>query len=638
MRKYLFFMLFVFSLFPSVFAEEQGFIRCDSGSTKPIAAWTAPGQPYILEQLECGRTITIAGRENNYTKVKVGINFAYVESKYVQQKQDQTQIKQIQSPKAERQQTLQAASEQSKSEPVLSSNPKDAVKSETREFKPNSVSTAVEQSDQGAESSTHKSDVSKVSSKPKKIKIHGYVTSVISLTSFEIEDYRITRDLSLNLELEKSETEQVADFKPEDIRVGTELEINGQYDENIAELKAQSIKVILEEHRKVKRTALLEHAPQIARDGDNWRGTFFADGQRIAVNPETQAVIKLNKSERDLDKKMRKDKKKEPNNSKGAETDDAAITKLESLEQITPNTFMTYEGVRNDDGSISALRLEFMKNELEKGEASLWKQLSPKVKMSNFIKGKSGEVQIRGVGKFKLVPNAEAQEYIANLGLSLIPVVQRKMSATEMEKIPFQFFLVQDKEPNAFATANGIVVVNDSMLETLENESQLAFVLAHEISHAVQEHYWRQLQYHHKKLAALQIGGAIAGAFGGWGSVAKNIANLTVAAVRNGYSRDLENQADRMGLEYMSSAGFDPREAPRAWKVMTSKYGDQATNLFWSRHDNNATRRSYLMVELRNNYNNLDYSKMSIDQNQYNRIAQIIKSGRASKYKVKVKY
>ena len=77
-----------------------------------------------------------------------------------------------------------------------------------------------------------------------------------------------------------------------------------------------------------------------------------------------------------------------------------------------------------------------------------------------------------------------------------------------------------------------------------------------------------------------------------------------------GYSRSLEDQADRMGLEYMIDAGYDPREAPRVWKVLTLAEGDKPTNFFWSNHNNNTTRRSYLMAELKNNYPNLDYSKL----------------------------
>ena len=60
---------------------------------------------------------------------------------------------------------------------------------------------------------------------------------------------------------------------------------------------------------------------------------------------------------------------------------------------------------------------------------------------------------------------------------------------------------------NAFATPNGIVVVNSGLMEMLENEAQLAAVVGHEIAHATHEHTWRQQQFHKKK----RIGIAIAG-------------------------------------------------------------------------------------------------------------------------------
>src|SRR5690242_3808181 len=78
----------------------------------------------------------------------------------------------------------------------------------------------------------------------KSVKIHGYVTSVKSATEFELDEYRITRDASLTLELEKSDDpEEMTSFTPEDIRVGTELEIRGELDEATNQLKAKVIKV-----------------------------------------------------------------------------------------------------------------------------------------------------------------------------------------------------------------------------------------------------------------------------------------------------------------------------------------------------------------------------------------------------------
>ncbi len=62
----------------------------------------------------------------------------------------------------------------------------------------------------------------------KEVKIHGFVTNVVSPTSFEIDDYRIMRDIGLQMEIEKDQSgEATAKFNPEDVKVGTELEIKG---------------------------------------------------------------------------------------------------------------------------------------------------------------------------------------------------------------------------------------------------------------------------------------------------------------------------------------------------------------------------------------------------------------------------
>jgi predicted Zn-dependent protease len=249
-----------------------------------------------------------------------------------------------------------------------------------------------------------------------------------------------------------------------------------------------------------------------------------------------------------------------------------------------------------------------MKNEMEKDEASLWKSLKLKEKASNFADGKPGELKIDKVGSYKLLPSQAAQTFISNLGQSLVPSYQRMMPDGDPQKIPFKFYLVIDKEPNAFALPNGIVVVNSGMFEILENEAQLAAVMSHEIAHATQEHTWRQMNKDKKKRTALAVGGMAAAAFG-FGGV-QDLTSLVLAAMVNGYQRTLENQADRVGLEYMVDAGYDPREAPQVWKLMAKKFGDHGTDFFYSNHDNHMKRRTFLMIEIRNNYSQLDLNTM----------------------------
>jgi hypothetical protein len=473
----------------------------------------------------------------------------------------------------------------------------------------------------------------------KEKKIRGYVTAVHSPTSFEIEDHRITRDATLALELEAGEFDEKGDFRADDIRVGTLVEVVGEADAASGEFRAKSLKVILDEYGKIERTALIEWTPALERTADGWQGTFFADGQWIVVDSGTKVLFKPNKAERKALEKQKKQARVRPAGKEAGgdedEDDGGPAVTLDSLQQVGPNTFLTYEGVRRPDYKIQARRVEFTHNELEKAERNLWGAVGvTRYKPPDFERRKAGELEIANVGKFKVVPDAHGQRYVQWLGQRLIPPHQKSLPKEHPDRIPFFFFLVEGKEANAFALPNGLVVIYSAMFDVLENEAQLATVMAHEIAHAIQEHSWRQQNYHRKKLMAMRIGGLAASVLGG-GNLAGAVTTLIEGAVRSGYSRSLENQADRAGLEYMLAAGYDIREAPRVWQQMAKAYGDRPTNLFWSSHDNHTTRRSYLMAELRMNYAETNYSKLITNQEQYAEYTERVRQASVPKDKKK---
>jgi hypothetical protein len=148
------------------------------------------------------------------------------------------------------------------------------------------------------------------------IKIHGYVTAVNSPMSFDIEDYRITRDAAFKLEFDNPSPD--LSFKIEDVRVGTELEIRGIYDDESGELKAKSIKVDMDQFRKLKDTAILDRPPSgVQQVNGGWRGIFFVNGQRIQVTPETKVLFRLT----NLEKKLAKSANKKPKEDE-TETED----------------------------------------------------------------------------------------------------------------------------------------------------------------------------------------------------------------------------------------------------------------------------------------------------------------------------
>ena len=439
------------------------------------------------------------------------------------------------------------------------------------------------------------------SSAAKDLTIHGFVTAVSSPASFEIDDYRVTRDKTVSLDLENQADNSLDAFKPEDIRIGTELEIKGEYDEASGELKAKSIKVLSYDTLTVKRTALLERLPSLTKDDAGWNGVIHADGQRINVTPTTAVSLKPNLAER---KSSAKDKG----------PDGSRLTP----DSLNLDTFVSYEGVRQPDGSIQAQKVEFQHAEISKGEARMWRRFAPRVTEPDYSSFQPGELKMHWA-TFRLVPSHEAQDYISRLGNSLIPAHQKDLPDGDPLKIPFKFYLVDKKSFNAASYPNGVVIVHSGVFDVLENEAQLAFVLSHEISHAVEKHVWFQHQYHRNELIALRAGGAFI-PYGG-----SFVADLLATGIRSQYSRSLENQADRVGLEWMLAAGYDIREAPESWKAVSRQKGDSATNPFWCSHDNNTTRRSYLMSELRNNYSDVDYSNLKKDTDEFHQVADAVR-------------
>ena len=459
--------------------------------------------------------------------------------------------------------------------------------------------------------------------KPKEVKIRGYVTEFRSPTDFDIEDYRITRDEAFALDLENASPE--IKFALDDIRVGIELEIKGELDESTGVLKAKSIRVDLEQFKSIKQTAFVSSPPEgIELLDGSWAGELRADGQIIRVTKNTKVLFRPTKRERKLAKLKAKEKAKE---------EEEAPEALASLEQVSIGMAMTYEGVRDrETGKIIAESVEFSTNDLEDGEGKMWKSLKTSVKSAQGFK--PGELKIDKVGKFKLLPNDEVQAYVTGLGQRLIPAYQAELPASDLGKIPFQFHVVLDDNANAFATPNGIIVVHSGLINLLENEAQLAAVLGHEIAHSTHEHTWRRQQFHKGKRMAIAIGGMFAAAYG-LNSLA-DIATLVNAAIVSGHSRSMENQSDRVGLQYMVSAGYDPREAPAVWKLMAKKHGVQATDFFWSSHENQATRRSYLMNELKNNYRDLDYTRLNTNEKEFGAIKAKVADASSKKKKIKV--
>ena len=154
----------------------------------------------------------------------------------------------------------------------------------------------------------------------------------------------------------------------------------------------------------------------------------------------------------------------------------------------------------------------------------------------------------------------EAIDYLNRLGYRLI-------AASHTIPYDFFFFPVRDKSLNAFALPGGFIAVHTGLVVAAKTESELAAVMGHEIGHVTQRHIARMFQQAEGSLAMtigsflLALLAARAGGSSG-GNAAAAITMGTQAALiqkQLAYSRDAEREADRVGLQSLTNAGFDPK-------------------------------------------------------------------------------
>ena len=165
-------------------------------------------------------------------------------------------------------------------------------------------------------------------------------------------------------------------------------------------------------------------------------------------------------------------------------------------------------------------------------------------------------------------------------------------------KWPYRFHVVDSKQINAFALPGGEVFVNTGTIAAAENESQLAGVMAHEISHVVQRHSTCNLTKQRKANVGWGLVGMLAGVLPGIGGV---LAQEGVGMMQNmsylQMSRTDEKQADLLGVEILYNAGYNPRGLMQMFQIIEKKYGSGGAQ-FLSDHPNPGNRVQYVDREI----------------------------------------
>ncbi|MDB9524979.1 M48 family metallopeptidase [Oscillatoria sp. CS-180] len=210
-------------------------------------------------------------------------------------------------------------------------------------------------------------------------------------------------------------------------------------------------------------------------------------------------------------------------------------------------------------------------------------QLTPQQEVVLGQQGKQEVIQQYG----GLYPDEALQAYIDQIGQR---VVEESIAGTT--PYPFEFHVVGDSETvNAFALPGGQIFITTAMLAELEDESQLAGILGHEAAHVVARHGSERLA--RQNLGALLVQAiAIAASDGenNSGRQAAIIAQSVNQLLNLRYSREDELESDRLGLEFMVDADYDPRGIVELMEILNSIEQNGRPPEFLSTHPNPENR------------------------------------------------
>jgi predicted Zn-dependent protease len=182
------------------------------------------------------------------------------------------------------------------------------------------------------------------------------------------------------------------------------------------------------------------------------------------------------------------------------------------------------------------------------------------------------------------------ENYLNHVALRLAPPGIR-----EQDAIRIRVYAIKDPALNAFTYPTGSIYVHTGLLARLENEAQLAVVVGHEMTHATHRHALEFQRSARNKMIGFSIASIVGsimvadaagrkaekGDYSG-AYVLNQVGNIMVGlglelgflAAVNGFGRELEREADEVGLERVAAAGYDPRQAPRVFELLKDDHGD----------------------------------------------------------------
>ena len=194
--------------------------------------------------------------------------------------------------------------------------------------------------------------------------------------------------------------------------------------------------------------------------------------------------------------------------------------------------------------------------------------------------GREGHQAI--VAEYGIYDDPAVTAYVDSIGHRLARV-------SHLPNLEWHFTVLDDPVVNAFALPGGYVYITRGILAYLNSEAQLAGVLGHEIGHVTARHSAKQVT--NQQLAGLGLG--VATVFSKTFSRYSQAAQQGLGLIFLKYGREDENQADQIGVDYSTKAGYDPRAIPGTYHMLAriSEKSDQRLPSYLSTHPDPGDRQ-----------------------------------------------
>ena len=194
--------------------------------------------------------------------------------------------------------------------------------------------------------------------------------------------------------------------------------------------------------------------------------------------------------------------------------------------------------------------------------------------------GLVGAAQEIAIGRAQYVPAQQMQGGAYSTDVELSAYVNRvgqRLAAASGVDLPYEFVVLNNSTPNAWALPGGKIAINRGLLAELRNEAELAAVLGHEIAHAAARHGAKRIERGYAAQAVL-IGVAVGSSGSRYAAQAVGGTQILAGLLNQTYSRNAEREADFYGTKFMAKAGYDPYAAVTLQETFVRLAGQRQSN------------------------------------------------------------